>query len=56
MWISYFGTPKQSLCDRSRGVFNNEGYQQMNEKLNIETYTTATEVHSAMVMWNAIIW
>lgn len=42
MWISYFGAPKRFLSDNG-GEFNNEGYRQMNEKLNIETCPTAAE-------------
>ena len=42
MWISYFETSKWFLSDIGR-EFDNEGYHQRNEKLNIETYTTAEE-------------
>ena len=42
MWISYFGALKLFLSN-SGGEFNDEGYRQMNEKLNTETYTTAAE-------------
>ena len=42
MWISYFGPPKHFLSDNG-GEFNNGGYWQMNEKLIIETCTTAVE-------------
>ena len=34
MWISYLGPPWHFLSDNGR-EFNNEGYKQMNEKLNI---------------------
>ena len=36
--------------------FDNEGYWQMNEKLNIETSTAAAEILSATVLWNTTIW
>ena len=42
IWISYFGPPKHFWSDNG-GEFNNEGYQEMNEKLNIETCTTTVE-------------
>ena len=42
MGISYFELPKHFLSDNGE-EFNNEGYWQMNEKLNIETCTTAVE-------------
>lgn len=42
MWITYFGSPVRFLSDNG-GEFNNEHYRQMNEKLNIETCTTAAE-------------
>ena len=42
MWISYFEPPKCFLMENKR-EFNNKGYRQMNEKLNIETCTTAME-------------
>ena len=42
MWIAYFGCPGKCLSDN--GVeFNNDSYREMNEKLNIETATTAAE-------------
>ena len=42
MWISYFGHPKKFLSDNG-GEFSNERFREMNEKLNIETTTTAAE-------------
>ena len=42
IWIAYFGAPKQFLSDNG-GEFSNEKYREMNEKLNIETLTTAAE-------------
>ena len=42
MWISYFEPSKRFLSDNGR-EYNNEGYRQINEKLNIETSTTAAE-------------
>ena len=42
MWISYFGVPRQFLSENAGGG-DNEGYQLINEKLNIETSTTAAE-------------
>ena len=42
MRIPDFGTPWCFLSD-NRGEFNNENYQQMNEKLIIKTCTTAVE-------------
>ena len=42
MWISYFGAPRRFLTDNG-GEFSNDHYRQMNEKLNIETCTTAGE-------------
>ena len=42
MWISYFGPSKCFFSD-NEGEFNDEGYQQMNEKLNIEICSTAVE-------------
>ena len=42
MWITYFGTPVHFLSDNG-SEFNNDNYRQMNEKLNIETCTTAAE-------------
>ena len=39
MWISYLG----AFVSDNGGEFNNEGYWQMNEKLNIETCITAVE-------------
>ena len=42
MWISYFEPPKCFLSDNG-GEFNNERYQPMNEKLNIETCATTAE-------------
>ena len=42
MWISYFGYPKKFLSDNG-GEFSNERFREMNEKLNIETATTAAE-------------
>ena len=40
IWIAYFASPKQFLSDNG-GKFSNELLWQMNEKLNIETRTTA---------------
>ena len=42
MWISYFGAPLKFLSDNG-GEFSNDQYREMNEKLNIETCTTAGE-------------
>ena len=42
MWILYFGDSKQFLSNNSREL-NNEGYQQMNDKLKAETCTTAAK-------------
>ena len=42
MWIAYFGAPKKFLSDNG-GEFSNDKYREMNEKLNIETATTAGE-------------
>ncbi|XP_057305251.1 uncharacterized protein LOC130642182 [Hydractinia symbiolongicarpus] len=41
-WIAYFGSPSTILTDNG-GEFSNEVLQEMNEKLNIETKTTAGE-------------
>ena len=41
-WVSYFGPPNQFLSDNG-GEFSNEGYREMNEKLNVVTRTTAAE-------------
>ena len=46
MWISYFGAAKRSLSDNEcvcGGWFNNEGFRQMNKKLNFEICATAAE-------------
>ena len=42
MWISYFGYPCKFMSDNG-GEFSNEKFREMNEKLNIETATTAAE-------------
>ena len=42
MWISVFGAPVRFLSDNG-GEFSNDHYRQMNEKLGIETCTTAAE-------------
>ena len=42
MWIAYFGAPRKFLSDNG-GEFSNDKYREMNEKLNIETATTAGE-------------
>ena len=42
MWIAYFRCPSKFLSDNG-GEFNNDSYQEMNQKLNIETTTTAAE-------------
>ena len=42
MWISYFRAPKQFSSDNGE-KFNTEGYQLINEKLNIERCTIAEE-------------
>ena len=42
MCISYFGAPLKFLSDNG-GEFSNDQYREMNEKLNIETCTTAGE-------------
>ena len=41
-WIAYFGTPRQFLTDNG-GEFSNELFREVNEKLGIETRTTAGE-------------
>ena len=53
MWISNFGALKRFLRDRIRGVweFNHEGYQQMNENLNIEPCMTAAESPFSHRIW-----
>ena len=42
MWTAYFGCPRKFLSDNG-GEFNNDSYREVNEKLNIETATTAAE-------------
>ena len=42
MWISYFGYPHKFMSDNG-GEFSNDRFREMNEKLNIETVTTAAE-------------
>ena len=42
MWIAYFGCPGKFLSDDG-AEFNNDGYREMNGKLNTETATTAAE-------------
>ena len=42
MWISYFGYPHRFLSDNG-GEFSNDHFREMNEKLNVETATTAAE-------------
>ena len=42
IWISYFGSPKKFMSDNG-GEFSNDLFREMNEKLNIETATTAGE-------------
>ena len=41
-WIRYFGRPTKFLSDNG-GEFANEQYREMNEKLGVETATTAAE-------------
>ena len=41
-WISYFGCPKKFHSDNG-GEFANEVFREMNEKLGVETSTTASE-------------
>ena len=42
IWISYFGTPIKFLSDNG-GEFSNDSYSEMNEKLNVESATTASD-------------
>ena len=42
MWIAYFGCPKKFLSDNG-GEFANDVFMEMNEKLGVETATTAAE-------------
>ena len=42
LWIAYFGTPLKFLSDNC-GEFGNDVFREMNEKLNVETLTTAAE-------------
>ena len=42
IWIAYFGSPNLFLNDNG-GEFSNDTFQEMNEKLNVETRTTAGE-------------
>ena len=42
IWISYFGSPRKFFSDNG-GEFANEVLREMNEKLGIETVTTAAE-------------
>ena len=42
IWIGYFGYPQKFMSDNG-GEFSNEKFREMNEKLNIETTTTAAE-------------
>ena len=42
IWIAYFGSPRKLLSDKG-GEFANEVLKEMNEKLGIETLTTAAE-------------
>ena len=42
MWIGYFGYPGKFMSDNG-GEFSNDKFREMNEKLNIETATTAAE-------------
>ena len=42
VWISYFGAPKKFLTDNG-GEFANQVLIEMNEKLGVETATTAGE-------------
>ena len=42
IWIKYFGTPRKFLSDNG-GEFSNDSFREMNEKLSIETCTTAAE-------------
>ena len=41
-WIKYFGSPTKFLSDNG-GEFANEQFREMNEKLGVETVTTAAE-------------
>ena len=43
IWISYFGSPSGKFLSDNGGEFNNEQYREMNEKLNVESITTAAE-------------
>ena len=42
IWIAYFGSPLKFLSDNG-GEFGNDVFREMNEKLNVETLTTAAE-------------
>ena len=42
IWICYFGPPRKILTDNG-GEFSNDSFREMNEKLNVETITTAAE-------------
>ena len=42
IWISYFGSPRKFFSDNA-GEFANEVLREMNEKLGVETVTTAAE-------------
>ena len=42
IWIAYFGAPRKFLSDNG-GEFANEVMKEMNEKLGVETMTTAAE-------------
>lgn len=42
MWIAYFGAPRK-FSNYNGGEFSNERYRKINEKLNVETATTAAE-------------
>ena len=42
VWIAYFGCPRKFMSDNG-GEFSNDVFREMNEKLNVETITTAAE-------------
>jgi transposase InsO family protein len=42
IWIAYFGCPRKFMLDNG-GEFSNDVFREMNEKLNVETITTAAE-------------
>ena len=42
IWIAYFGSPQKILTDNG-GEFSNDLFREMNEKMNVITWTTAGE-------------